>query len=111
DGAPGVEGLYVDDEIVVWTPDGRFDATPEGAHFVSLQLPGRPTPYTFEQFDAQLRTPGLLQQAEAGAAPPRLHAPPSLTADLQPGGGHIAGTARAEGSAPLAALFVFQDGL
>ena len=27
------QGRYVDDEVALWTPEGHFDATPEGAHY------------------------------------------------------------------------------
>ncbi len=107
------EGRYVDDEIVVWTPDGRFDATSEGANFVSLRLPGRVGTYTFAQFSARLRTPGLVKKLLAGETfpPITLVAPPSLSGKIDVRGAHIHGTARAVGDTPLASLLVYQDGL
>ena len=107
------QGRYVDDEVVVWTPDGRFDATSEGAHYVSLRLPGRVGTYTFEQFSAQLKTPGLVGELLAGKTFPPAHlvSPPSLAGTLQATSDRIRGTVTATGDTPLASLIVLQDGL
>ncbi len=107
------QGRYIDDEVVVWTPDGRFDATSEGAHYVSLRLPGRVGTYTFEQFSAQLKTPGLVGQLLAGKTFPPAHlvSPPSLAGTLQAKGDRIRGTVTAAGDTPLASLIILQDGL
>ncbi len=113
DAAELFQGRYVDDEVVVWTPDGRFDATSEGAHYVSLRLPGRVGTYTFEQFSAQLKTPGLVGRLLAGETFPPAHlvSPPSLAGTLQATSGRIHGTVEAAGDTPLASLIVLQDGL
>ncbi|MCB2052398.1 MAG: hypothetical protein KDE63_13315, partial [Novosphingobium sp.] len=66
DGATVLEGRIVDDEVIVWTPDMRFDSTAEGAHFVNLRFPGQIGQYTFQQFDSRLRVPGLAQKVLAG---------------------------------------------
>ena len=97
----------------MWTADGRFDATSEGAHYVSLRLPGRVGTYTFEQFSAQLKTPGLVDRLLAGETFPPTHlvSPPSLAGTLQAGGGRIHGAVTAAGDTPLASLIVLQDGL
>ena len=107
------EGRYVDDEVVVWAPDGRFDATSEGAHYVNLRLPGRVGTYTFEQFTAKLRTPGLVDKLLAGEtfAPVSLVSPPSLSGAFTADGGRVSGTAAAVGDISVASLLVFQDGL
>ncbi|MCB1458481.1 MAG: hypothetical protein KDJ48_04315, partial [Nitratireductor sp.] len=46
DGETVLEGRIVDDEVIVWTPDMRFDSTAEGAHFVNLRFPGQIGQYT-----------------------------------------------------------------
>jgi hypothetical protein len=113
DAAPLFEGRYVDDEVVVWTPDGRFDATSEGAHYVNLRLPGRVGTYTFEQFSAQLKTPGLVQRLAVGETFPAvsLVSPPSLTGAFEANGGRVLGAAEVAADTPVASLLVFQDGL
>ncbi len=113
DAAQLFEGRYVDDEVVLWAPDGRFDATSEGAHYVSLRLPGRVGTYTFAQFSAQLETHGLAGKLLDGSAPApvTLVSPPSLSGQIEAAGGHLTGTAEASGDTPLSALLVFQDGL
>jgi hypothetical protein len=107
------EGRYVDDEVVVWTPDGRFDATSEGAHYVSLRLPGRIANYTFEQFAARLKTSGLVDKLLAGETfkPAELVSPPSLKGVMQVREGRVRGTVDATSDAALASLLIFQDGL
>ncbi len=106
------QGRYVDDEVVVWTPDGHFDATPEGAHYVSLRLPGRVGTYTFEQFSARLKTPGLVGRLLAGETfpPVTLVAPPSLRGTLGTKDGRVQGAARAVGDNPVRSLLIYQDG-
>jgi hypothetical protein len=113
DARPLFEGRYVDDEVVVSTPEGRFDATAEGAHYVSLRLPGRVDTHTFEQFSTQLRTPGLVAKVLANESFPlvRLVSPPALTATIERVDGRVRGTAQAAGETPLDALFIYQDGL
>jgi hypothetical protein len=113
DAAPLFEGRYVDDEVVVWTPDGRFDATSEGAHYVNLRLPGRVGTYTFEQFSAQLKTPGLVQRLAAGETFPAVNlvSPPSLKGTFEVDGDRVLGTAEVAADTRVASLLVFQDGL
>jgi hypothetical protein len=98
---------------VVWTPDGRFDATSEGAHFVSLRLPGRVGTHTFAQFSARLHTPGLIAKLLAGESvpPEKLVAPPSLSGAIRSKNGRVQGTAKAVGDTPAGSLLIYQDGL
>ncbi|MCQ0988941.1 caspase family protein [Jiella marina] len=118
DGSIALNGRYADDEIVVWLPDGRFDATAEGASFVAFQFPGRIGEYSFQQFDAKLRVEGLVDKVLSGTLeerPIELSPPPDLTATIDSeepdSGDRIAVTAKARGVEPLARLQVFQDGL
>lgn len=108
-----LEGQYIDDEIVVWTSDGQFDATAEGANFVELRLPGRPENYTFEQFSAQLKKPGLLATRLTGGSSPieTLSAPPTLIGTIQRRAEKVRVAATASSEAPLAELLIFEDGL
>lgn len=50
DGKQLLEGRIADEEAIVWASSGYYDATPEGAHFVSLKFPGRYGQYSFQQF-------------------------------------------------------------
>lgn len=102
-----LEGRYVDDEIIVWTPDGRYDATAEGAHFAYLKFPGRYGQYTFQQFDKQLKVSGLVQKVLSGkelntptfAA---VNVPPNLKISLATNeNGRIEGEAAADTDAGL----------
>ena len=107
------EGRYIDDELVVATPDGRFDSTAEGAHYVSLRLPGRADTHTFEQFSAQLKTPALIAKLIAGQTfpPVTLISPPTLSGRIDRINKSIRGTAEVTGNTNLEALFIYQDGL
>ncbi len=114
DARPVLSGRYADDEIVVWTEDGRFDATSEGAWFVSYRFPGHQGQYTAQQFESYLKVPGLAAQVLAGVYEPEdiaITPPPVLRASIQVVGGQAIIEAEASGAVPLAALSVFQDGL
>ena len=118
DGIVVLNGRYVDDEVVVWTPDGRFDATAEGAHFVSFRFPGRVGLYAFEQFDAVLRVPGLAAKVlageyePAGNAPIGIAPPPVVEATVAAeNAAAVEVTANARAERPLLKLDIFQDGL
>ncbi|TFF22892.1 hypothetical protein E3C22_10570 [Jiella endophytica] len=115
DGGIALNGRYADDEVVVWVPDGRFDATSEGASFVSFRFPGRIGEYSFQQFDARLRVPGLVDKVLSGGLDERpiaLSPPPDLAATIEPAAeGAVTVTASARGTEPVARMQVFQDGL
>lgn len=107
-----LSGRVVEDEVVVWAPNGQFDATQEGASFVSMKLPGRQGDYTLQQYSGLLRRPGLLQDALArrDMPPPVIDRfPPSITARPQASLGRV----KAEIAIPdgeVVALRVYQDG-
>jgi hypothetical protein len=61
-----LSGRVVDDEMVVWTPSGQFDSTPEGASHVAVRFPGRSGEYTLEQFHKLFHVDNLLIRALAG---------------------------------------------
>lgn len=115
DGAQVLLGQVADDEVVVALPDGRFDATAEGAEMVRLRFPGLAGEHALAQFSAKLRVPGLLPAALAGrplGAAPAVGTPPVLTASIRRDGAtEIRLDAKAEGTAPVASIRVFQDGV
>jgi hypothetical protein len=77
DGQPVASGRTTDDELLVALPDGRFDGTPEGAHFVNIVFDGDRGLYSFNQFERSLRASGIV----LAALEERLH---SFTADVVP---------------------------
>lgn len=106
-----LEGRYVDDETIAWTPDLRFDASPEGANYVSLRFPGRRGQYTFQQFSGLIRKPGLVASVLARGyrdAPAIIATPPEIGGAIRAEAGRIAGTVTTRGAS---ALLVYQDGL
>lgn len=110
-----LSGRYMDDEIVVWTSDGRFDATAEGAHFVSYAFPGHFETYTAQQFAAFRRVSGLARQVLDGSYKLREAAllPPPVIVDgaVKRSGRGLNVSASITSAAPLRGLNVFQDGL
>lgn len=114
DGETVLEGRIVDDEVIVWTPDMRFDSTAEGAHFVNLRFPGQIGQYTFQQFDSRLRVPGLVQQVLTGEYKPQpleVGVPPRLTGALEVADGRILGAVVPESLGSLRGIRVYQDGI
>ena len=111
DGDRVLEGRYVDDETIAWTPDLRFDASPEGANYVSLRFPGRRGQHTFQQFSRLIRKPGLVASVLARDyrdAPAIIATPPEIGGEIRAEAGRIAGTVTTRGAAELR---VYQDGL
>lgn len=106
-----LSGRYVDDEVVVWTPDLRFDASPEGANYVNLRFPGRQGQYTFQQFSSLVRRTGLLGEVMAGGYTPSaapIGVPPTISGQIRLEGGRIVGDIATQGAAEVR---VYQDGL
>lgn len=109
-----LEGRYVDDEVVVWTPEMRFDSTIEGAHFVNLKFPGRPGQYTFQQFDSRLRVENLSTKVLSGEhdfETVAVGVPPRLSGTLRAEGGRIVGEVTPESPGELRGIRVYQDGV
>ena len=114
DGKIILQGRYIDDEMVVWTPDMRFDATAEGAHFVNLRFPGQPGQYTFQQFDSRLRVEGLAQKVLSGSYEPQpteVGVPPRLSGSLDVAGNRIGGTVTPRSLGELRGIRIYQDGV
>ncbi len=114
-GALVLAGRYLDDEVVVYGDDLRFDATPEGASHVHLKFPGDRRLYPLSQFEAVLRTPDMVARKLGGDAlplsPAAITAPPTVTLTLVSTGIATA-TVRleAEGSAGLREIGIYRDG-
>jgi hypothetical protein len=81
-GAVPLTGKLIDDELVLYDSSLRYEATPEGAAYIYVQMPGEPGVFSLDQFASRLRTPGVGEQrlrgtavstpAAAGLIPPRL---------------------------------------
>lgn len=109
-----LSGRYADDEVIVWTEDGRYDATAEGAHFVSYKFPGHFGEYTAQQFEGFLKVPGLAKKVMNGEytpSPVTITPPPVLRAAVNLDDGSVDLEADAKAFVPVKNLSVFQDGL
>lgn len=81
-----LSGNYLDDEIVVFSPDGYYMSTYEGSQFVFLKFPGLAGYLSFKQFARTLNRPDLIRSILAGsnvAAAPDLRPPPHLSVKSQ----------------------------
>jgi hypothetical protein len=106
-----MEGRYVDDEVIAWTPDLRFDASPEGANYVNLRFPGQSGQYAFQQFASKVRRPGLVREVLERRYTPSaqiLSLPPRLSGDVLISNGRVTGKVAQVGAAQLR---IYQDGL
>ena len=95
-GARALSGRYVDGEIILYTPEGYYWSSYEGAHFVQLRFPGLPGLFPFLQFASVLNRPDLVKARlgattapgqsrsglHTGAPVPALTPPPALDAKL-----------------------------
>lgn len=116
-GAQVLSGRYLDDEVVVYDDDLRFDATAEGATHVHLKFPGDRNLYQLSQFEAALRTPDMAARRLEGDAgrrePASIGSPPTATLSLVPGRqAGDAATVRIEASAAegLGEIAIYRDG-
>lgn len=106
-----LSGRYVDDEVVAWTPDLHFDASPEGANYVNLRFPGRKGQYTFQQFSSLVRKPGLVGDVLRGSYTPAatpLGVPPIISGQIRLEAGRVVGDVATQGAVEVR---VYQDGL
>lgn len=62
-------GRYDDDELVVWTPSGFYEATYEAARQIALKFNGSDAPFAFDQFAAVLAKPKLFEEVLKGVNP------------------------------------------
>ena len=117
-GRLALSGRVVDDEIIIYTPEGYYWASYEGAHFVQLRFPGLPGLYPFQQFASVLDRPDIISaRLKLGAAappPPALVPPPTVDIDRR---GIVVDPERIElnvnirSGEPLAHLRFYADGL
>ncbi|MBR0689852.1 caspase family protein [Bradyrhizobium manausense] len=110
-------GRFIDDEIVVYTSQGYYDATTEGANFVFARFPGIIGYFTLEQLSQKLRRPDfisdVLHNSGRQESQPSLLPPPSvaITGNQGEGEGRILRlTVGLHADAGLANLTVYRDG-
>lgn len=56
-----LNGLYIDDEIVLYTDDGFYDGTREGAYYVTWHYPGIKQHFEFNQFESKFKRPDIIK--------------------------------------------------
>ena len=111
-----LSGRVVDDEIIVYTREGYYWSSYEGAHFVQLHFPGLPGVFPFQQFANVLDRPDVIKAQIASAAQPpvapNLAPPPDLSVALAPAeaGSRPKLRITARGTAPLQRLKLYADG-
>lgn len=106
-----LEGRYIDDEVIVWTHDLRFDASPEGANYVNLRFPGHRGQYSFQQFSSKVKKPGLVREVLERRYIPStrsLTLPPSISGRVNLEGSRLVGVATTSNASEIR---VYQDGL
>jgi hypothetical protein len=107
-------GRYADDEVVVWTPSGYFDATYEGAAQVHLRFAGLDDLYSFDQFASIMRRPGLTEAVMRGTfkdEPIAYKVPPTIAGSIRGDGELISVALRQTSGKPIARIQLYQDGL
>ncbi len=113
-----LSGYYVDDEVIVYTDEGYYDATPEGAHHVYLRFLGGRGLQSLHHFKSVLYRPefvrAILKGASGKLTPPRLLPPPQLNLTGRLTGGSevrkLALNIVAHSQTPMARIDVFGDG-
>jgi len=112
---PILAGRVHDEELILYTPEGYYAATYEGAHFIHVAFPGRPGVHSFEQFAKVLDRPDLIKavlgRAGTQIPAPALQSPPVVEAAAvtdATGRASVEVTARTEGE--LAAVELYEDG-
>ena len=77
-----LSGRYVDGEVILYTPEGYYWSSYEGAHFVQLRFPGLPALYSFQQFASVLDRKDIIKARLSTPAQkppqPELTPPPEL---------------------------------
>ena len=107
-------GNYVDDEMVIYDPNGYYMSTYEGSQFIFLKFSGTLGYLSFKQFAKVLQRPDIVKGVFYGTEPsevPDLVPPPRLTlsaSDGAPGQLHL--SISAVSSRELAKLRLFVDG-
>jgi len=116
DGELLLKGAYIDDEIVILTPDGRYDTSYEGAETLQVSFRGLGGLQTIHQFEKPLLRRGLAANILAGhavaARPPSIGIPPTLKleVDERPVRGKLHGRVAALSQSGLDRVHVYLDG-
>lgn len=116
DGRRELTGSYIDDEVLLATQDGLYDATFEGDQLANVRFDGMPGLHHFSQFEAILHRPGLARLVMAGqriSLEKQLTAPPAaaLTVEQKPGrAGERRGTIRVGSESSVTRVRIFSDG-
>jgi hypothetical protein len=96
---PVLGGRVVDNELILYTAEGFYASTYEGAHFVHVAFPGLPGVHSFEQFAKALERRDVIAAIVAGkplaVAAPVINPPPRIEASLD-AGREIVAKARSE---------------
>lgn len=117
DGRRVLSGYFINDEVVLYTADGFFDATFEGASFVNVRFPGILADFSLSQFDEQLRRPSVIHDiiAGKGIAPtsPSILIPPTVRVAIDREASFALIPVRVEAQAEdgLARIDVYTDGV
>jgi hypothetical protein len=112
-----VSGRFVDDEIILYTAEGYYWSSYEGAHFIQLRFPGLPGVASFRQFARLLDRPEFVRarldgRDTAGVQPPKLSPPPTLALALEGDGAQpkVRATMQAHAGTTLSRLRLYLDG-
>jgi hypothetical protein len=116
DGELLLNGAYIDEEVVVLTPDGRYDTSYEGAETLQVSFRGLTGLQTIHQFKSALYRPGLAADVLAGtpvpSRPASIGAPPTLELEIdkKPVDGKVRGRIAARSQTGLDRIHVHLDG-
>lgn len=110
-----VRGVFLDDEIILYTQDGRFTATEDGASYVRVKFAGIPELQSLKQFRRFLFRPDLLSVVGQSVQDAGFHIPAPPTVSIAVRGAEAeTGHSILEIAAPpyvsLSTLYVFADG-
>ncbi|CAK0778277.1 putative Lipoprotein [Azospirillaceae bacterium] len=112
-----LSGVYLDDEIVLYTQDGFYDGTAEGATYVDWYFPGSREHHDFSQFASRFHRPDIIRAILRGETPTiakePILPPPSVEIELTAfnattliASAHVSAT----GARPLKTIRLFVDG-
>lgn len=107
-------GRVVDNELILYTAQGFYASTYEGAHFVHVTFPGLDGVHSFEQFSKVLDRPDVIKRIISGEqvdeGPPAISPPPVVEATMRGGREALEISAKAQSGSGLATIDLFEDG-
>jgi len=110
---PVLSGRVVDNELILYTAEGFYASTYEGAHFVHVAFPGLPGVHKFEQFARALERPDVIQGILSGVPlsveAPDIALPPQIEASFRDGSSQQI-VVKASSRVGLAKIDLFHDG-